>query len=277
MKIKVLGSGSSEGFPSLFCNCNTCQKARKLGNKNLRTRSQFLVDDNLMIDFGDDTFSHSLCENIVLSKLKYLFITHSHIDHFNPTIFRYRGGLYTSVALNDTLEVYSPPAVKELYEQMVRGKPSDAVKSKIIFTTPTEFEVISSGNYKIHILLARHAKNEKCFLYLVERDGKRVLFGNDSNYFPDETFEYLKGIHIDLAFLDCTYGFSSKGKDNSHMNFSDNLKVKETFYINGTANDRTIFVCTHFTHTCKNTHEELYEAMEGYGFNPSYDGMAFEI
>ena len=88
MRIKVLGSGASEGFPAIFCNCDSCIKARESGGKNIRTRSQFYVDDDLMIDFGDDTFYHSLNENIILSKMKYLLITHSHIDHYNPTIFR---------------------------------------------------------------------------------------------------------------------------------------------------------------------------------------------
>lgn len=245
MQIKVLGSGSSEGFPSIFCYCDACQKARKLGDKNIRTRSQFFVDDDLMIDFGDDTYCHSLKENIILSKLKYLLITHSHIDHFNPTIFRYRGGFYTSVISEEILEVYSPPAVKEVYEQMERGKPSNEVKSKIVFSIPTEFEAFSVGNYEIYPLLAKHAKKEKCYLYVIEKDKKRVLLGNDSDLYPDETFNYLKGIHIDLAFLDCTYGLSSKGTDNSHMNFLDNLRVKEKFYHNGTADDSTIFISTH--------------------------------
>ena len=277
MRIKVLGSAASEGFPAIFCNCDSCIKARVAGGKNIRTRSQFFVNDNMMIDFGDDTFYHSLNQNIILSKMKYLLITHSHIDHYNPTIFRYRGEDYASVLCENILNVYSTPAVKEIYEQMGRGKPADEVMKKIEFRALTEFVPVSADEYKIHALPARHMKNEKCFVYVVEKDGKRVLFGNDSGYYLDETFEYLKGMHLDLVFLDCTFGFLSYGMMNSHMGFHENLKVKERFYENGTADDSTVFVSHHFTHNCKSTHEELCEGMEKHGFLVSYDGMSFEL
>ncbi|MBB6215884.1 phosphoribosyl 1,2-cyclic phosphate phosphodiesterase [Anaerosolibacter carboniphilus] len=277
MKIKVLGSGASEGFPAIFCNCDSCIKARKAGGKNIRTRSQFYVDEDMMIDFGDDTYYHSLNENISLSKLKYLLITHSHIDHYNPTIFRYRGGYYATELYESVLKVYSTPTVKEIYENMDRGKPMDEVKSKIEFNVPAEFVPFSIGDYTIHALQAIHMKNEKCYMYLVEKDGKRVLFGNDSGYYPDETFEYLKGMHLDLVFLDCTFGLHSYGINSSHMGIPENLKVKERFYENGTADDSTVFVTHHFTHTCGSTHEELCEETEKHGLLVSHDGMLFEL
>lgn len=277
MRIKVLGSAASEGFPAIFCNCDSCIKAREAGGRNIRTRSQFYVDDNMMIDFGDDTFYHSLNQNIILSKMKYLLITHSHIDHYNPTIFRYRGEDYASVLCENILKVYSTPAVKEIYDQMGRGKPADEIMKKIEFKVLTEFVPVSADEYKIHALPARHMKNEKCFVYAVEKDGKRVLFGNDSGYYMEETFEYLKGMHLDLVFLDCTFGFLSYGMMNSHMGFPENLKVKERFYENGTADDSTVFVSHHFTHNCKSTHKELCEGMEKHGFLVSYDGMLFEL
>ena len=277
MRIKVLGSGASEGIPAIFCNCESCIKARAAGGKNIRTRSQFYVDDDLMIDFGDDTFYHSLNQNIILSKMKHLLITHSHIDHYNPTIFRYRGGFFASVLCEDILNVYSTPAVKEIYDQMGRGKPMDEVMKKIEFKTLTEFLPFSTDEYKIHTVLASHMEYEKCYMYVIEKGGKRVLFGNDSGYYPDETFEYLKGIHLDLVFLDCTYGLLSYGMKNSHMGFPENLKVKERFYENGTADDSTVFVSHHFAHSCMSTHEELCEGMGKHGFLVSYDGMLFEL
>lgn len=37
MKIKYWGTGASEGLPAVFCDCENCQKARRLGGKNIRT------------------------------------------------------------------------------------------------------------------------------------------------------------------------------------------------------------------------------------------------
>ena len=35
MKFRYLGTAASEGWPALFCNCEYCLKAKKLGGKNL--------------------------------------------------------------------------------------------------------------------------------------------------------------------------------------------------------------------------------------------------
>ena len=81
MKIKYLGTAAAEGIPALFCDCENCKRARKLGGRNIRTRSQALVDDALLIDFPPDTYMHFILHNIPLSKIKSCIITHSHYDH----------------------------------------------------------------------------------------------------------------------------------------------------------------------------------------------------
>lgn len=85
MKIRFLGTAAAEGFPALFCNCKYCKEARRLGGKNLRTRSQSLINDDLLIDIPADTLSHFLTGDIRGDRIKYLLITHSHSDHFYPT------------------------------------------------------------------------------------------------------------------------------------------------------------------------------------------------
>ena len=51
MKIKFLGTAAAEAFPAMFCDCENCKKARSLGGKNIRTRSQTLIDNDLFIDY----------------------------------------------------------------------------------------------------------------------------------------------------------------------------------------------------------------------------------
>lgn len=52
MKIKYLGTAAAEGVPGLFCNCPVCMHARLHKGRNIRTRSQAIVDDTLLIDFS---------------------------------------------------------------------------------------------------------------------------------------------------------------------------------------------------------------------------------
>ena len=70
MKIKYLGTAAAEGIPAVFCECETCKKAIELGGKNIRTRSQAIIDDKLLIDFPADTYIHSLQYRIMLSDIK---------------------------------------------------------------------------------------------------------------------------------------------------------------------------------------------------------------
>ena len=58
MKIKFLGTAAAEGIPALFCDCRVCQNARRVGGKEIKTRSQAIVDDKILIDFPADTYTN---------------------------------------------------------------------------------------------------------------------------------------------------------------------------------------------------------------------------
>ena len=51
MKIKFLGTAAAEAYPAMFCDCENCKKAESLGGKNIRTRSQALIENDMLIDF----------------------------------------------------------------------------------------------------------------------------------------------------------------------------------------------------------------------------------
>ena len=48
MKLQFLGTAAAEGFPALFCQCENCKRARELGGRNIRSRSQALVDGKIL-------------------------------------------------------------------------------------------------------------------------------------------------------------------------------------------------------------------------------------
>ena len=64
MKIQYLGTAAAEGWPALFCRCKACKEAARLGGKNLRTRSQAIIDDCLLVDFPPDTYLHMLRDGL---------------------------------------------------------------------------------------------------------------------------------------------------------------------------------------------------------------------
>ena len=60
MKVKYLGTAAREGFPAMFCVCDNCKKAWERGERNIRSRSQVIVDNDLLIDLPGDTFYHAM-------------------------------------------------------------------------------------------------------------------------------------------------------------------------------------------------------------------------
>ncbi len=82
MKLQYLGTAAAEGFPSLYCVCDTCRRAWEAGGKNIRSRSQSVIDNKLLIDFPPDTYMHMLAHRLPLEKITNCIITHDHSDHF---------------------------------------------------------------------------------------------------------------------------------------------------------------------------------------------------
>ena len=84
MKVKVLGTAACEGVPAMFCNCENCVMARELKGKNLRARTQTLIESDMLVDFNADTYLNGQRFGLDLSAVKYFLITHTHCDHFVP-------------------------------------------------------------------------------------------------------------------------------------------------------------------------------------------------
>ena len=106
MKLTYLGTAAAEGFPAIFCNCEYCQEARRLGGKNIRTRSQALVNDDLLIDFPADTYAHFLQNGIQGDTIGHLLVTHSHSDHLYIKEFLLRNTCYAHDMRAPVLNIY---------------------------------------------------------------------------------------------------------------------------------------------------------------------------
>ena len=84
MKFTVCGSGDAIGVPGVFCRCANCMSARRNGGREKRSRTGFLLGNTIKFDFGPDTPMQAREQGFDLAELKYLFVTHSHSDHFCP-------------------------------------------------------------------------------------------------------------------------------------------------------------------------------------------------
>ena len=272
MKIKYYGTGAAEGWPSAFCRCPACQKARALGGRNLRTRSQALIDDTLLVDFPADTVCHELYQGLPLQDITSLIITHSHDDHFYPQELINRADPF-SHGLTLPLEIYGNDSVQNAYN-MAAIQDQRLLKASI-YHRIEPFIPFQAANHTITALLANHKRDERCYVYLIEFHEKNLLYANDTGLFPEETWNYIQNRHFDLISMDCTMGKHSDG--GYHMGLEDDLEMIHRLSSLGCCNKKTCFVITHFSHNGELIYDEMKEYAIQYGLITAYDGYEIEF
>ena len=278
MKITYLGTGAAAGIPALFCNCEYCRGARARGGREIRSRAQTLIDGELSLDFPPDCFYHSALLGADLSAVKYLLVTHSHMDHFYAHDFILRGYKYARNMTAPALEIFGNEEVAEVFAECTRRELRSDVAAHIAVRVVEKFTPFLFGKYTAVALPARHTSKEP-FVYLVEKGGKRVLHLCDTGLLPEETYEYLSGIEtpVDLITLDCTFLREESDTPRRHMGLEDNKKTLRRLEEMGLANAHTKKVITHFSHNAAPSPQSLRRAEEEYGYIAAYDGMSLDI
>ena len=84
MNITYIGTAASEALPALFCQCPVCCTARKNGGREIRGRAGVCINDTLLIDTPPDIYYGAMRAGVSLPDIKYIIVTHSHEDHFDP-------------------------------------------------------------------------------------------------------------------------------------------------------------------------------------------------
>ena len=271
MKLKYLGTAAAEGFPALFCNCKYCREARALGGKNIRTRSQSLINDDLLIDFPADTYHHFLTHGIEGDRIKHLLITHAHSDHlYSRDLFRHYG-CYAHDMRVQTLELYCSSYTASTLEENIPNVQVNVLKA---------FETVEIGSYRVTPLPARHMTKEgEPFNYVIEQGGKTLLYAHDTGYFFDEVFDFIKEneIKFDMLSLDCTNVDIPIPDTGSHMGFPNINRVVERLREIGAVGKNTFVCVNHFSHNGNPLHAHLCERAAEYGYFVSYDGCEIEF
>lgn len=278
MKIKYLGTAAAEGVPALFCRCPVCEKSRSAGGRNIRSRSQAIIDDTLLIDYPPDSFMHFINDNIDLISISACILTHCHSDHLYTEDFEMRKPGFAHFGEGrdiNKLTVYASEAsAQPIFDVIERHNiGSDVLGVK----TVKPFEPFEVEGYTVTPLKADHDRSTDPLFYSVEKDGKALLYANDTGYFPQETWDYLEKTKpvFDFVSLDCTGCIVNYRQ--GHMGLEADSDVKARMLDSGLANENTVFCCHHFSHNGLVTYDEFVPLAEEKGFLVSYDSMEYEF
>lgn len=282
MKITILGSGGGEGYPAPFCGCDNCVKARRLGGKNIRTLPQTLINDDLLIDYPADSAYHALREGLNFGDIPNVLITHAHCDHFNPVHFGLRGAHYAHKIKAPELNIYGSEPVKRVYDTVMPayyGTKNNSILDSIHVNEILAYETKNIGRYAVTALPAKHAPHLIALNYVIQCDGKTLLYFHDTGYPDPEITEFIKEKigYVDCVVMDATLGTMQVDDSNGHMSFDQDKRLVARLKSEGVADDKTVFVVNHITHNHAPSHEEIEEIFADTGITVTYDGMKLEI
>lgn len=275
MKLQIWGSGAGEGMPSMFCSCKSCRQARALGGHDLRTRSCSLVDEHIMLDFGQDIFYNAYRYGKNLRDLSAVVFTHAHIDHLASAELCMRAPDYCDIPEGDRLPLYgNETCISEVQRQLRYdlGRVPDIFDFHVL----RAFEPVRVCGITVTPLPACHAPSEHAFLLLLEDGRTRYLHCMDTAFPGKETTTFLSGLRLDGITMDCTYG-DSRPESDSHMGIAANIRFREQLLRQGSADDQTTFILSHIAHHSNLMHRELSQLATQHGMLVAYDGFEIQI
>ncbi|MCL4544059.1 MAG: MBL fold metallo-hydrolase [Chloroflexi bacterium] len=278
MDLLFLGTGAAEGFPALFCSCEHCEAARVAAGPNFRRRTSALIDDDLLIDVGPDLLASVHALRLRLDRVHYVLQTHSHSDHLLDSNFTFRKRDFAG----------TPPAPWELC-----GSPTtiarissfcNGTSEQVSLRTVHAFETFNLGPYTVTALLARHDMTIDPLFFAIQREGRALLWANDTGPFFPETWEALeelrrKQVKFNAVAIEATMGTypSSNDTPGGHMTFKECGWHHQELGRRGLLAPGSRHYAHHFSHNSCGTHEDIAAALAPFGVQPAYDGLRITL
>jgi len=279
MDLLICGSAASEAIPAFFCICPVCVKANKLKGKDMRSRVAYQLGDTVRVDFGPDILMHQFKYDLHYEKLRHLFITHSHRDHFYPLALGYRMEGFSYVEADNIMNFYGNSTVLNMLNDAFKYLKTDFEKCRI---NPVQLRSgipveMSAEKMTLVPLPANHALSEEAFIFAIKKNEKQILIGNDSAYFQEETWNSLHDFKFNIVILDDTGCGLDISVNGGHTGGKFVLDTVTRMRNEGMADEMTVFIVNHFSHNGRMNHRELEKYFNPHGVQVAFDGMAVPV
>lgn len=245
MRIMLLGTGSADGWPNPFCECDSCGTERRAGRS--RRPASALVDDVLLIDCGPAATQAASAGGRSLRSVEHVLITHGHPDHLDPAFLLARHWARTTCPLH----VWAPAQAVDRCRDWIG--PQDAVRLHVIAAGDRALLPTASGDYVLRVLAAEHSSgngdslaSEAVLFDLTASDGRRLLYATDTGPLPAATVAQVGGA-VDVLILDETFG-DNHAHGTGHLDLVSFPEVLDTLRLAGVVGASTQVVATHLSH-----------------------------
>jgi ribonuclease BN (tRNA processing enzyme) len=183
----------SQKMQLLILGCGTI--LQKGTSKNC---SGYLVDNKLLFDCGAGIWRSLLKNNITISQLNYLFLTHFHVDHTSDIAPLLLNRYLLAAEINSPFCVLGPPGLVRWFSKLTKLYGNWMAKMKIDLIE-IQNNPVSIEKYKIYAYPTRHTDHSLC--YRVEHGGKQFFYSGDTGY-DEQLSQFARG--CDLCLLEAS-------------------------------------------------------------------------
>ncbi len=232
-----------------------------------------MIGQSVMVDFGPDAYHSMIAFGLDYAPLRHLLISHSHQDHWFPEELYYRRKGFSVVAEGSMLTVHGN---EQVAEKLFKALEEDH-DYHLRFEKAQPFKEVELGDGLVAVpVIANHASDAEEALNWIVRCGEgAVLFGNDTGWYPLETWDFLSGMQLDVVFMDSTSG-KIPARDH-HLGCAVVVEVRDMMEKIGALSANARFIAVHFSHNGGMLHADLEEFYGPHGIEVAYDGMTVEI
>ena len=236
MDVLILGTGSADGWPNPFCECESCAWAQ-FGDR-IRTPTSVLINSDLLIDSGPEAPRQALRAGTNLARVRTVLISHVHTDHFDPAFLMHR-----SWVTDEPLTLVGPgPVIDECEHWLKPGQSSVTLRSV------TAGDVIDINGYRVTVLPARHPALGESVLYSIDDGHARVLYACDTGKWADGLVQQLEGVGLDLVIMEQTFGNREDLAAHRHLGFESFASNLEALQQTGAIDLESRVVAAHLSH-----------------------------
>lgn len=283
-----LGTAAAECCPDPFCSCAFCENARTTRDaRELRRRSALLLDEENLIDFGPDVMSACGAYGVSLAKLKNIFVTHLHEDHFSywniafllcsltpppkPRIFMSE---QAAEGLNDILQLLRSSRHAQMAGQIKESEQAISLRT----VRPFERIILESG-LAVMAVQGNHEsflQGERSLNYLFQKDGHTLFYASDTGRFLPSAYDALREYRLDKLVIEGSFGAKALPEGAGHLDYFSLCDTLEALMAQGTMTRHTRVFVTHIAHHARMSHDEYERKLQerfGEGIQLAYDGL----
>lgn len=257
MELLFLGTGTSQGVPTIGCECEVCGSTDV---RDKRTRCSVVVRNagqSVLIDASPDLRTQALREG--LRWLDAVIFTHEHSDHVMGF-----DDLRRFCDLNGgSLPIYAPSATMERLRQSFdyAFDPENRVPGYLHPVAHLIEGIVRLGDFTFEPLPVPHGRFTTLGFLIAEKGKEKVAYMPDCSGVPDAVKNRIRGVPV--LIID---GLRDRPHF-SHLSIAQALEVAEEVEAGR----------TFLTHICHEVSHAKREATLPEGVRLAYDGLKLEL